>query len=200
MAKSVTIYGFETSNNRKVRVALGYKKIPYAFETIDPSDRSEIMRLSGQMLTPVMVHGDTVLFDSSAILRYLDANFPDTPRLFAGDYETIHEIEAWERFARGDLHEPLRMIVRMRRGGENDPGQRSRAAEFFAEATARLEEHLGGRDWLVGDEMTAADVSAAPVVRRVEGAGFFDLPEDRPRTRAWVDRVMAYDRGPEPAG
>ena len=34
----VIVYGFETSNNMKVRVALGYKGIPYQFKAIDPAD------------------------------------------------------------------------------------------------------------------------------------------------------------------
>ena len=66
MKPELTILGFETSNNIKVRVALGFKEIPYEFRTIDPADRSEIVRLSGQHLTPVLVHGDRVLFDSAA--------------------------------------------------------------------------------------------------------------------------------------
>ena len=52
----VVIYGFETSNNFKVRIALGFKGIDYRFETIDPSDRAEIVRISGQPFTPVVVH------------------------------------------------------------------------------------------------------------------------------------------------
>ena len=82
MSSPLVIHGFETSNNFKVRVALGYKGIPYEFRTIDPSDRDEIHRLTGQFLTPVLQHGDVVLFDSAAILRYLEANFRDTPRIY----------------------------------------------------------------------------------------------------------------------
>ena len=39
-ASPLIVHGFETSNNMKVRVGLGYKSIPYRFETIDPKDRS----------------------------------------------------------------------------------------------------------------------------------------------------------------
>ncbi len=42
------------------------------------------MRISGQHLTPVIEHGEVVLFDSAAILRYLDAAFRETPPLFGG--------------------------------------------------------------------------------------------------------------------
>ena len=89
----LVIYGFETSNNFKVRIALGFKGIGHRFETIDPSDRAALVEMSGQPFTPIMVHGDTTLFDSAAILRFLEANFLDTPKLFSSDYGTMRLIE-----------------------------------------------------------------------------------------------------------
>ncbi|HJO04460.1 MAG TPA: glutathione S-transferase N-terminal domain-containing protein [Acidobacteriota bacterium] len=44
------VYGFETSNNYKVRVALGAKDLAYEFRTIDPGDRSTIVEASGHSL------------------------------------------------------------------------------------------------------------------------------------------------------
>ena len=54
------------------------------------------------------------------------------------------------------------------------------------------------RVYLPGDmngdgQITAADITAAPVVFRTEKAGFATLPDGRDRTRAWMDRVMAFD-------
>lgn len=193
MAEQITIYGFETSNNMKVRIALKHKGIPFTFETIDPADRSEIVRLTGQPLTPVLVHGSSVLFDSAAILRYLDANFPDTPRLFAGSRERIWEIEEWEGFARHELAAGMKMMLPLRLAGEEDTEVAAHAQELFEEATAKLEERLAEGEWLMGDEITAADITAAPVVFRTEKAGFATLPAGRDRTRAWMDRVMAFD-------
>jgi len=193
MAEQITIYGFETSNNMKVRIALKHKGIPFTFETIDPADRSEIVRLTGQPLTPVLVHGSSVLFDSAAILRYLDANFPDTPRLFAGSRERIWEIEEWEGFARHELAAGMKMMLPLRLAGEEDTEVAAHAQELFEEATAKLEKRLAEGEWLMGDEITAADITAAPVVFRTEKAGFATLPAGRDRTRAWMDRVMAFD-------
>jgi glutathione S-transferase len=192
----VVIYGFETSNNFKVRIALGFKGIDYRFETIDPSDRGEIVRISGQPFTPVMVHGDTVMFDSGAILRYLEANFTDTPKLFSKDYFTMRSIEEWEAFGRVTLHEPLWTMVRQRITGVSDDNETARATELFAEATAKLEAVLSDNEWLAHTRMTAADVTAVGVIRRVQDLEPFELPEDRPHMYAWVERVGAFDPGP----
>jgi maleylpyruvate isomerase len=195
MSDQIVIHGFETSNNFKVRVGLGFKGIDYRFETIDKADRSEMVRISGQPFTPVMVHGETVLFDSGAILRYIEANFPGTPKLFSTDYGTMREIESWEAFGRVDLHEALMIMVRQRLAGVSDEAETARAADIFADATAKLEAVLSGAEWLAHKRMTAADVTCAAVVHRVAAMGAFEMPEDRPSTYAWADRVMAYDRG-----
>ena len=192
----VVIHGFETSNNFKVRVALGFKGIDYRFETIDPSDRGEIVRISGQPFTPVMVHGETIMFDSAAILRYLEANFPDTPKLFSTDYFTMREIEKWEAFGRVTLHEPLWMMVKQRITGVSDDSETARANKLFAEATTELEAVLSNNEWLAHTRMTAADVTAVGVIRRVQDLELFDLPKGLPHMYAWAERVSAFDPGP----
>src|SRR5262249_32528908 len=104
MSRSLKLYDLTPSpNNIKVRCALAYKKLPYERTLVDPANRDVAVKVSAQPLTPVLLHGDTVVFDSYAILRYLDANFPETPRLYASDRPTIKAIEGWELFARTDV-------------------------------------------------------------------------------------------------
>jgi glutathione S-transferase len=195
MASELTIHGFETSNNMKVRVALGFKQIPYEFRTIDPADRTEILRLSGQHLTPVLVHGDRVLFDSAAILRYLEANFRDRPALFGTSRDEQWAIEDMELFARTTLAAPMMEVVHYRvSGGTVDEEMRTRCASAFAEAAATLMIALAGNKWLVGGRMSAADVTAAAVMYRIRRAKLFDPPAGIESIAGWVDRVMAFDR------
>jgi glutathione S-transferase len=195
MMPEVVVHGFETSNNMKVRVALGFKDIPYEFHAIDPADRTEIVRLSGQHLTPVLVCGDRVLFDAAAILRYLDANFRDRPPLFGSSRDEQWAIEDLELFARATLAGPMMEIVHHRvGGGEVDDAMQARCAGAFAEAAATLIETLAGREWLVGDRMSAADVTAAAVMYRIHHSGLFGPPAGVETIADWVDRVMAFDR------
>jgi len=195
MTSELVIHGYETSNNIKVRVALGYKDIAYTFRAIDPADRTEIMRLSGQRLTPIMVHGDRVLFDSAAILRYLEANFRDRPSLFGSSIEEQWAIEDLEFFARVTLAGPMVELVHHRRsGGAADEAMQNRCAAAFAQATRHLAQRLGGRAWLVGEAMSAADVTAAAVMYRIRHSGIFGMPPEAERLREWEDRVIAYDR------
>ncbi len=190
--RTLIIYGFETSNNIKVRLALEHKGIPYEFRTIEPTDRDELVRVSGQFLTPVMVDGDVVLFDSGAILRYLDANYPETPKLYGHSHSEQWEIEDWERFGRGPLAEPMMSLVHARVRGEGvTPALEESAAADFGVAIRKLEGRLEGRQWLVGDEMTAADITCAAVIYRIRASGVLPWPTGVPRTEELADRLMA---------
>ena len=215
MADTLTLYQLPPSpNNIKVRLALGFKELAYESVVIPmpgypprTGERAEVVKISGQPLTPVLKHGDRVLFDSASILRYLDGNFPG-PRLFSEDFGEMQEIETWENFARRELPGPLNECFTQALGGKEDADSLGRARELLATLTARVEDRLARTGWLVSDRMTAADITAAPILHYSalpdEAAGqgpIFDfftrnlqLPAGRDNTRAWVKRVMAYDR------
>jgi glutathione S-transferase len=119
VAHAIKLYHLVGSPNcMKARIALAYKGLSYESNVIDPKDRSEVVKLSGQPFTPVLVHDDCVLFDSSAILRYLDANFRSTKPLFSSDYDTMRAIERMERFGRNELSEPIGIAFRQLMSGD----------------------------------------------------------------------------------
>jgi glutathione S-transferase len=207
--KEIVLFDLAASpNNMKARIALNFKGLPFKKIPVDPMDRSPIVEASGQPLTPVMLHGDTVVYDSRAILRYLDTNFRDTPPLFSSDKETMSEIERLEKYARNALSQGVGIVFAQALSGNPDLDACGNASDMLHEASAMLEERLQGSDWLVDDRLTAADVTAAPIVflgmlppeigRTGPIAQFFvdnfELGEGRERTRTWAMRVMAYDR------
>jgi glutathione S-transferase len=194
MTDELVIHGFETSNNMKVRVALGYKGIPYEFRSIDPGDRSTLARISGQFLTPVLQHGKVGLSDSAAILRYLEANFPDTPKLFGAGIAEQWAIEDWELFARTELAGPMMETVHTKvTGGTVDDAMAARCSTAFGTAADKLAHALKDRQWLIGDTMTAADITAGAVIHRIRVAEFFPFSPAATEMFPWVDRVMSFD-------
>jgi len=211
MSEPVTLYQLRlSSNNIKIRIALNYKGIPFERVDVDPQDRSDVVKVSGQPLTPVLVHGDRVMFDSASILRYVDANFREGPRLFTSDYDGMKTIEKWETWARTELVQAFYIVMGQFRSpvGERNPAESKRATDMLHEMTGKIEAQLEKTAWLAGDTMTAADITAAPLVNPAivtpEQAGndprlkFYTenirLGDGRERTREWVKKVMAYDR------
>lgn len=204
----LTLYDLGPSpNNIKVRLALGYKALPYEKVPVNPEDRSRLVEISGQPLTPVLVHGDRVLFDSSAILRYLDANFRETPRLFSSDYDRIKEIEGWELWHRTELTKPIGIVFEQYFAQGTDPAAIEQAGALLATCAGQLAEALAATGYLVGDGVTAADLICAPfalygmVDERMAGASpiaahfraHLRMPEEHAAVRDWVGRIMAYD-------
>ncbi len=199
-------------NNMKVRIALNYKGIPFDTVEVDFMDeeRAAVVELSGQPLTPVIKHGDTVVYDSRAILRYLDNNFRDTPSLFATDRQAMMALEREENYARDKISEPAGMVFGQATAeGDPDAAVCEQASQMIHEATATYEERLQNQEFLMGDHLTVVDVTAAPLVSyamvpaEAGGQGNplvqffidnFSLGEGRDKTREWVGRVMAYDR------
>ena len=210
---NITMWNLGPSpNNMKVRIALNYKGIPFDTVEVDFMDeeRAAVVEVSGQPLTPVIKHGDSVVYDSRAILRYLDNNFRDTPSLFATDRPTMMALEREEDYGRTKIAEPARMIFQQAFAeGGPDVSVCQQACQMIHEATATYEERLQNQDFLMGDHLTVVDVTAAPYVSYSmvppEAGGAdnpivqhfidnFSLGEGRDKTREWVGRVMAYDR------
>lgn len=210
---SLLLYDLRPSpNNAKVRLALGYKRIPYELREIDPQDRSEVVAASGQPLTPTIRHGDVVMFDSSAILRYLEANVAREPRLFAEDRETMRTIEAWEHKTRGgDFDAPIGMILEQYFAPTRDAARIAEANRLVDERAREIAAALGNREYLVADRLTAADLCVVPLLwtaclsdEEAEAMAAFGLPPffrehlridpSHEAVHAYVRRVMAFDR------
>ena len=209
MSESITLYDLAPSpNNGKVRIALNYKGLNYEKVPVNGADRSTVIKISGQPLTPVLTHGDRVIFDSAAILRYLDGNFRDTPPLYSSNPDAMREIERWETIGRTEVMRPVGMMFGQFFQPAPDPQKLELANKLLHDATAKYEERLSEASWLAGDAMSAADVTAAPPIfmgmlthelgSRSRIHAFFaehlKLGAGRKAVRAWASRVMAYDR------
>ncbi len=212
MSDKLTLHELTGSpNNVKVRIALGYKGLKYDRKPVEfddyPGDRSSVVELSRQPRLPLLQDDQTVIFGSDAILRYLEANFPDTPPIFSDDHQTFGEIEQWELFVRTQIGEPIGMLFGQAFAPEPDAQVIAKANELLNDRTGALEDKLNTGEFLVGEHLTAADIAcAAPLYladltdENAEShpiAGFFrthlNLGDGREKTRAWVRRVMAYD-------
>ena len=203
-----TLYRLDDSpNNLCVQLVLDYLELQFNSELVDPEDRSELNLLSGQPLTPVLVdtQRDVILSNSYAIMLYLEANYRNTEKpLFTSHFATMTEIEAWERFTNQDLARSVSIAVREYRNKKNrDPFTTAEAAETIYHDTEVIERRLENQEWLVGEQVSAADFRVASMVSFAVSDIFtnrtrlrealskkFVLGRDREATRDWVRRVI----------
>jgi glutathione S-transferase len=120
------------------------------------SDRSPVEQVSGQPLVPVLVDGDEVLIESMDIVRTLDERHPEPP-LYPAD--------------RARREEMLVFIDWFNRVWKVWPNSIEAGADVDQSAAAmrrsldRFEALLDGREYLMGDEFSAADIAAFPFLK-----------------------------------
>ena len=206
---TLTLYDLEPSpNNIKVRLALHWKGVEYERVAVPGSDRSAVIEATGQEFTPAVRYGDVALFDSHAILRFIDCNWRDTGgRLYPADRAAMRVVESWELHSFG-LQACIGAVFGEFFAETADLETCRIASERLTEATGRIEAALAGSDFLGGDQPNAADFVLAPFVwygcmapEQAERDGlrqFFArhlvLGEGCDRSRAWAHRTMAFDR------
>jgi glutathione S-transferase len=190
----VLLYDNPVSGNcYKVRLLLAKLGIPYERRTLDVADRSDRPEVLGglnpALRVPTLVLDDgRPLAESGAILWYFGEGTRFVP---SARYERAQVLQ-WMFFEQYD-HEPSIAVVRFWKAYSGRP-------EAFADrleertaaghrALAAMERHLAEREFLVGGDLSLADI-ALYAYTHVAPEGGFDLGPD-PAVRAWLDRVPA---------
>jgi len=191
---AVLLYDSPVSGNcYKVRLLLAYLGIPYERRTMDVVDRSNRSEVLGGMnpalRVPTLVLDDgRPLAESGAILWYLGEGTRFVPE---NAYERAQVLQ-WMFFEQYD-HEPAIAVARFWLAYSGRPDEFSdRLPERTAaghRALAAMQRHLDGREFLVGDGLTLADI-ALYAYSHVADEGGFDL-ERYPALRAWLERVAS---------
>lgn len=194
--------------NAKVRLALNLKGIDYDTVLVQGFDgREAIVEATGQPLTPVIIDGDRKIFDSFAILRYLDANFGG-PRLYSNTREGMREIERWEDLSRNGYGPALGLMLNMVIEGKQDADTIALVNRLFDQLTVRVEQALENNAYLTGDAISAADLAIAPFIHFAASdpesspekslgravSAVLHLGPRHVHTRTWVEGVMAHDQ------
>ena len=188
------LYNSPVSGNcYKVRLLLAHLGIPYELRTVDVVDRSgrpELLDgLNPALRVPTLVLDDgRPLAESGAILWY----FGEGTRFVPDDSYARAQVLQWMFFEQYD-HEPALAVVRFWLAYSGRPEEfADRIEERQAaghRALAAMEAHLDGRELLVGDSPTIADI-ALYAYTHVAGEGGFEL-DGYPAVRAWLERVAA---------
>jgi glutathione S-transferase len=202
----VLVYRIPFSTNvERVSLALAHKGHDVEWVDLDPADRSEVERVSGQPLVPVLVENGRIVYDSTEILRYLEQQVPE-PALWPGDPARRAELDVFLDWFNRLWKRPPNEIEAER--AKRDPDE-SRISELGGELSASLdlfEELLAGRDYLFGG-FSAADCAAFPFLKyaliydeadseefHLILREFLVLGDEHPRLEAWIQRVDEHPR------
>jgi glutathione S-transferase len=182
---------------RKVRVVLAEKGVEYELIAQNPFDKSEAF-LKRSPLGRIPALEDEAgrgLADSSVIAEYLEERFPN-PRLFPADPYDRARVRWFDEYADGGMGPSMtakiffqRVIsAKLMKAPSDEKTVQSGLAEvpnFFG----YLEEELGGRDYLVANAFTLADVSVASQLINLRHAGVEVDAGRFPALARWFERI-----------
>jgi len=199
------LYSLPTPNGVKVSIMLEETGLPYephlvSFETHDQMS-PEFLSLSPNNKIPAILDPDgpggkpLALFESGAILLYLaDKTGRLIPQDAAGRYETIQ----WLMFQMGGIGPMFGQLGFFNKFAGKDYEDKRPRDRYVAEAKRLLgvlDKRLEGRNWVMGDNYTIADIAIFPWVRNLIGfyeagdlVGFNDFKNVARTLEAFVAR------------
>ena len=205
------LYSLPTPNGVTVSIALEETGLAYEphlvrFDTNDQMS-PEFLSLNPNNKIPAIIdpHGPggqpLALFESGAILVYLAAKTGQLmPAADAARYETLQ----WVMFQMGGIGPMFGQLGFFNKFAGKDYEDKRPRDRYVAESRRLLnvlDKHLAGRQWIMGDEYTIADIASFPWINNLVGfyeagglVGFDDFAEVKRVLAAFLARP-AVQRG-----
>ena len=179
-------------NCRKVSAVIEMLGVDAKYEFVDlPKGKHaqpEFRAVNPNGMVPVLVDGDTTVHESNCIIIYL------AEKTSSDLWPEAHRLEIlrwmfWEQshfmYAAGMVF--FQKILRPLLGQEPDEARVEEGVAKFRRHAQALDDHLKGREWLVGDAMTLADLAVASQLTYAKAT---DLPMDEfPNIQRWYAAI-----------
>lgn len=216
----IQLYSLPTPNGVKISIALEELGLPYephrvAFDSNDQTS-PEFLSLNPNNKIPAIVDPQgpggkpLALFESGAILVYLAEKAGKLiPQDAAGRYHALQ----WVMFQMGGIGPmfgQLGFFHKFAGKDWDDKRPRDRYASEAKRLLGVLDKHLQGKQWVLGDAYSIADIAIFPWVRNLVGfygaadlVGFAEFKQVQRVLDAFVQRpavIRGLDIPPKPAG
>jgi glutathione S-transferase len=182
VAQPTVIGDPRSTYTRSACMSLIEKGIAYSFVHSGPHTEA-VLAINPFGKIPAFRNAGFELYETSAIMRYVDEHFPGPPLCPDTPWERA-KMEQWISAINAYFYDSMirRYVLQyvFPRGGEGKPdrGIIEAALEDICRHLAVIERAYGGRDYLAGDRASLADLLLAPVLFCVpampEGAALFE--------------------------
>jgi glutathione S-transferase len=197
--KAMKLYEFAPTRSIRVRwtlqeLAVDFEAIPVnmlAGENRSPT----FLKINPAGKLPVLVDGDMVLTESIAIVLYLAEKYRDKG-LIPTDLQQRAQLMRWLLFTTTELEQPLWRMARhttIYPESKRLPGELALARDDFAQMANVLEDHMSGRQFVVGDTATVGDFVLAYTL---DWAKMAKVLNGLPRLEAYLEEMYARPRAP----
>jgi glutathione S-transferase len=188
-------------------LTLEVKNLPYESKLLEFSKGENkapaYLQLNPRGKVPTLKDGEFVLYESLAIMAYLDRKYLDPPLFGQTAEETgliwraLAECESYMVSAGDKVVRPIFFGK-----GLDKVEEIEQAAQTLRREIKAIDERLGRSRWLVGDKISAADIGVFPLIQLVLRAaskeaarqfnlGVYPLAQTFPNVASWVERIEA---------
>lgn len=190
----------------RVLLALEYKRLPWRSHRLHTALQEhkapQMLAMNPRGRLPVLKDGDYVVFESLAVLYYLDLKYPQPP-LFGHSPEEagviMRVINEFQAYTEADL---MRLVSDLQQPEPQVGPGLTRAMHTVAREARTIEGRLSKGDWIVGDAVSAADLAIYPCIRLLHrallrpgaqelAARFLPAEVHYPQLARWLQRVEA---------
>ena len=160
-------------NSWRVLLTLAYKGVAYESQRINPATWNRrddgFYDLNPRGQVPVLEDEDTVIYESIAIMAYLEAKHPniaifgETPAQSGLIWQRIAELIHYSLEPVYDLSRLL-----MRDTAADDIEHSQQLVSTISKELAKINSHFAGSSFIAGDELSAADIYFYPAIAFLE--------------------------------
>ncbi len=201
----IVVHHLNDSRSQRVLWLLEELGVPYE---IKPYQRDAQTRLAPPELkqvhplgkSPVITDGSKTIIESGAIIDYVIRRYGKGRMQPAPETAAYDEYVQWMHYAEGSAMLPLMLNLYAARLGDGAAALMPRIEGEIANHLAYIDGALKGRQFLVGDTLSGADIQMSFVG---EVAGAFGKRAQYPNLDAWIKRLHerpAYKKAIEKGG
>jgi glutathione S-transferase len=197
----------------RVLLALEFKHLPYTSHVLQFSKQEhkspQMLALNPRGRVPVLKDGDYVVFESLAVLYYLDLKYPDPPIFGRTPEEAgviMRVICEFQAYAERQVTSIVSTMFGFAPSGPAP--DLTEAMHVIASEARTIEGRLSKSDWIVGESFSAADMVFFPSIQLLRRAlnrpaardlssRFLPIETNYPALGRWIARVEAlpgYER------
>jgi glutathione S-transferase len=188
----ITVHHLNESRSQRILWLLEELEVPYEIQFYYRNSHNmapaELQRIHPLGKSPVITDNGRAIAESGAIVDYIVRHYADgrlRPDPESGDYdEYVH----WLHYAEGSASLPFVILPICKSFGKMATPLRRRVDHELALNLGYINEQLEGRDYLLGDDLTAADVQMSFVGELA--VNFADV-SNLQNLASWVERFQA---------
>jgi len=189
----------------RVLLALAHKRVPYDSQLLhfDKQEHQspQMLKMNPRGRVPVLKDNDYVVFESVAILYYLDRKYPQIPIFGLTPEESgviMRVICEFQAYAEPSLRKIVEAVFSDQ--VSDDIEELTDAMHIVGREARTIEGRLSKEQWIVGANYTALDMVIFPWIQLLRramnrpsavqlGARFLPMERNYPALARWISRI-----------